>query len=61
MDFIAAKAFFKEKKIILNDFVKEYCREFTSAHSQQPDSSRKSLVSERKLLTTKLSSLICFT
>ena len=33
------------------------CREFTSAHSQQPDSSRKPLVSESKSLTTKLRAL----
>ena len=31
-----------------------YCRELTSAHSQQPYSNREPLVSERKLLTTKL-------
>ena len=28
-------------------------RELTSAHSQQPDSNWETLVSERKLLTTK--------
>ena len=33
------------------------CRELTSAHSQQPDSSRKPLVSESKSLTTKLRAL----
>ena len=32
----------------------DYCRELTSAHSQQPDSKREPLVSERKSLTTKL-------
>ena len=32
----------------------DYCRELTSAYSQQPDSNREFLVSERKLLTTKL-------
>ena len=32
-----------------------YCRELTSALSQQPDVSREALVSERKSLTTKLS------
>ena len=31
-----------------------YCRELTFAHSQQLDSNREPLVSERKLLTTKL-------
>ena len=31
-----------------------YCRELISAHSQQPDSNREPLVSERKSLTTKL-------
>ena len=30
-----------------------YCRELNSAHSQQPDSKRKPLVSERKSLITK--------
>ena len=34
-----------------------YCRELTSAHSQQPDSNREPLVSEHKLLTTKLRAL----
>ena len=29
----------------------DYCIELTSAHSQQPDSNRESLVSERKSLT----------
>ena len=33
------------------------CRELTSAHSQQPDSNREPLVSERKSLITKLRSL----
>ena len=33
----------------------DYCREFTSTHSQQPDSNRQPLVSEHKSLTTKLS------
>ena len=33
------------------------CGELTSAHSQQPDSSREPLVSERKSLTTKLRAL----
>ena len=32
----------------------DYCREFTSAHSQQLESDREPLVSERKPLTTKL-------
>ena len=32
----------------------DYCRELTFAHSQQPDSNREPLVSERKSLTTKL-------
>ena len=32
----------------------DYCRKLTSAHSQQPDSNRELLVSERKSLTTKL-------
>ena len=31
-----------------------YCRELTSAHSQQPDSNRKPLVAKRKSLTTKV-------
>ena len=31
----------------------DYCRELTSAQSQQPDSNREPLVSERKSLTTK--------
>ena len=31
-----------------------YCRELTSAHSQQPDSNHEPLVSERKSLTAKL-------
>ena len=35
----------------------DYCRELTSAHSYQPDSSREPLVSWRKLLTTKLRAL----
>ena len=35
----------------------DYCRELTSAHSQQPDLNREPLVSERKSLTTKLSAL----
>ena len=34
-----------------------YCRELTSAHSQHPDSYQESLVSGRKLLTTKLCAL----
>ena len=34
-----------------------YCRKLTSAHSQQPDSNRESLVSERKSLTIKLRAL----
>ena len=33
------------------------CIELTSAHSQQPDSSREPLVSEHKSLTTKLCAL----
>ena len=33
-------------------------REFTSAQSQQPDSNRESLVSERDLLTTKLQAIL---
>ena len=32
----------------------DYCREITSAHSQQPNSKWEPLVSTRKLLTTKL-------
>ena len=36
----------------------DYCRELTSAHSQQPDSNRELLVSERKSLTTKLRALV---
>ena len=35
----------------------DYRRELTSAHSQQPDSNQEHLVSERKLLTTKLRAL----
>ena len=35
----------------------DYCRELTSAHSQQPHSNREPLVSERKSLTTKLRAL----
>ena len=35
----------------------DYCRELTSAHSQQPKSNRDPLVSERKLPTTKLNAL----
>ena len=35
----------------------DYCRKLTSAHSQQPDSNREPLVSERKLLITKLRAL----
>ena len=35
----------------------DYCRELTSAHSQQPDSNREPLVSGRKSLTTKLRAL----
>ena len=35
----------------------DYCRELTSAHSQQPDLNREPLVSERKSLTTKLRAL----
>ena len=31
----------------------DYCREFTSTHSQQPDSNREPLVSDHKSLTTK--------
>ena len=31
----------------------DYCGKLTSAHSQQPDSKRERLVSERKSLTTK--------
>ena len=31
----------------------DYCGKLTSAHSQQPDSNRERLVSERKSLTTK--------
>ena len=31
----------------------DYCREFTSAHTQQPDSNQEPLISERKSLTTK--------
>ena len=34
-----------------------YCRDLTSGHSQQPDSNRAPLVSECKLLTTKLRAL----
>ena len=34
-----------------------YCRELTSAHSQQPDSNGEPLVSESKPLTTKLYAL----
>ena len=36
----------------------DYCRELTSAHSQQLDSNREPLVSERKSLTTKLHPLV---
>ena len=32
----------------------DYCRKLTSAHSQQPESSREPLGSERRSLTTKL-------
>ena len=32
----------------------DYCRQLTSAHSQQPKSNREPLVSKRKSLTTKL-------
>ena len=35
-----------------------YCRELTSAHSQQPDSNQEPLISERKSLTTKLHALL---
>ena len=35
----------------------DYCREFTFAHSQQPESNRERMVSKRKSLTTKLSAL----
>ena len=35
----------------------DYCRELTSAHSQQPDSNQEPLVSKRKSLTTKLRAL----
>ena len=35
----------------------DYCRELTSAHSEQPCSNREPLASERKLLTTKLRAL----
>ena len=35
----------------------DYCRELTSAHSQQPDSNREPLVSQRKSLSTKLRAL----
>ena len=38
----------------LRHWPSDYCRELTSAHSWQPDSNREPLVSERKLLTTKL-------
>ena len=34
-----------------------YCRGLASAHGWQPDSNREPLVSERKLLTTKLRAL----
>ena len=37
-----------------------YCRELTSAHSQQLDSNREPLVSKRKSLTTKLRALARF-
>ena len=36
----------------------DYCRQLTSAHSQQPDSNREPLFSERKSLATKLRALI---
>ena len=36
----------------------ECCKELISAHSQQPDSNRESLVSEPKSLTTKLRALL---
>ena len=39
----------------------DYCREPTSTHSQQLNSNRKPLISERKLLTTKLWALIFLT
>ena len=42
---------------ILRQYPADYCRELTSAHSHQPYLNRKSLVSERKLLTTKLLAL----
>ena len=38
----------------LRHYPGNYCRELTSAHSQQPYSNREPLVSERKSLTTKL-------
>ena len=38
-------------------FTGDYCRERSSAHSQQPDLNRKPLISELKSLTTKLSVL----
>ena len=38
----------------------DYWRELTSAHSWQPDSNRKLLLSQRKLLTTKLRDLLIF-
>ena len=41
----------------LRHYPGDYCRELTSAHSQQPDSNREPLVSERKSLTTKLRAL----
>ena len=36
----------------------DYYRELTSVHSQQPNSNREPLVSERKLLTTTLRALV---
>ena len=42
----------------LRHWPRDYCRELTSAHSQQPDSNREPLVSERKSLTTKLRALL---
>ena len=42
----------------LRHYLGNYCRELTSAHSQQSDSNREPLVSKCKLLTTKLHALM---
>ena len=41
----------------LRHSLSDYCRKLTSTHSQNPDSNRESLLSERKSLTTKRGAL----